>query len=98
MAENQEVPVQPDIIQMMTQFGVAGLMGMLWIWERFMSRKREAQLTCAHERLMGQQEQVRVLIRIVHRNTQAMERFEQTQNQLRLLLEKMNDAIQRKAA
>lgn len=31
-----------DALSMFTQFGVAGLMGALWVWERMLSRKREA--------------------------------------------------------
>ena len=49
----------PDpMIQQLTQFGVAGLMGVLWVWERLHSRKRERQLSEAHGELMSDREQL----------------------------------------
>ena len=77
------------ILEPLAQFGVAGLMGALWVWERSMTRKREAQLTQAHDRLLQQGVQLREVIRTVHRNTRAIERFDQTQAQLGRLLERM---------
>ncbi len=84
-----------ELIQPLTQFGVAGLMGVLWVWERVNSRKREDQLDDAHRRLMRQRDEVDVLIELVQRNTTAVERFEKTQSELRKLLEGMNDAMRR---
>ncbi len=87
-----------ETLQSLTQFGVAGLMGALWVWERTMTRRREQQLTAIHERLVGERQQLRELMRLAHRNTRAIERFDQTQNQLRDLLERMNrDGNQRAA-
>ncbi len=85
-----------DLVQPLTQFGVAGLMGVLWVWERLMSRRREAQLDEAHDRVTRQGDEVGVLIELVRRNTVALERFEQTQRELRTLLEGMNHAMQKK--
>ncbi|GAB4109670.1 MAG: hypothetical protein Kow00105_18420 [Phycisphaeraceae bacterium] len=79
-----------DAIQPLTQFGVAGLMGLLWVWERSMSRKRETQLNEAHAHLHRQYHELNVLIRLVKQNTRAIVRFERTQIQLKQLLEKMN--------
>lgn len=79
-----------DLIQPLTQFGVAGLMGVLWVWERFMSRQREVQLDAAHQRLMRQQEHLKVLLDTIERNMLALERFEQTQARLHALLERMH--------
>lgn len=87
-----------DGIEALTQFGVAGLMGALWVWERWLSRRREAQLNAAHETLTHQRQELRVLVRLVRRNTQAIERFDQTQRQIRTLLERMHDEQTRKAA
>ena len=87
-----------EALTMFTQFGVAGLMGALWVWERMLSRKREAQLNASHERIVRQNHELRMLIRLVRRNTQAIERFEQTQKQLRDILEKINHDMPRKAA
>ncbi len=87
-----------EMAQMAAQFGVAGLMGVLWVWERRMSRLREQQLSETHEQLMRQREPLRLLVKLVRRNTQAIERFDQTQQQLSRLLERVNDEMQRKAA
>jgi hypothetical protein len=82
-----------DAIQPLTQFGVAGLMGLLWVWERLMSRKREAQLNEAHLSLSQQHHELNVLIRLVRHNTRAIVRFDRTQLQLKELLEKMHHDI-----
>lgn len=87
-----------QILHSVTQFGVAGLMGALWVWERSMSRRREAQLNAAHERLVSEKQQLRELMRIVHRNTRAIERFDQTQAQLRELLERIYGETNQRAA
>lgn len=87
-----------EMAQMAAQFGVAGLMGVLWVWERRMSRLREQQLSETHEQLMRQREPLRLLVKLVRRNTQAIERFDQTQQQLSRLLERVNDEMQRRAA
>ncbi len=77
-----------EIMQAFMQFGVAGLMGMLWTWERMNSRQRERQLDEAHDRLITQHEQLRNLAELIDRNTRTLERFEQTQTALRTLLER----------
>jgi len=82
----------------LAQFGVAGLMGVLWVWERMMSRRHERQLAQAHQRLVEQRYQLKSLIRIVSRNTAAIERFDQTQSQLKDLLETIHRDINRRAA
>ena len=87
-----------EIVQTLTQFGVAGLMGVLWVWERTLSRKHELQLDEAHQRLAQQRQELEALIDLVQRNTQAVERFDRTQVELRQFLERMGDALQRQAA
>ena len=76
----------------LTNFGVAGLMGALWFWERFYSRKREQQLTEAHQHLTTQQQELHVLTDLVRQNTAAIERFEQTQQRIADLLERMDQS------
>lgn len=71
------------------QFGVAGLMGGLWLWERAYARKREAQLDATHRRLIHQRSQMRLLIHTINQNTRVIERFEQTQRLVIQLLERM---------
>lgn len=77
------------LIESMAQFGAAGLMGTLWVWERIYSRKREQELSQAHRQLMKQQQELQVLIDIAQRNTAAIERFEQTQARLTELIERL---------
>ena len=79
------------MIEALVQFGVAGLMGALWVWERTHSRKREAQLTEAHQRLMDQDRHVDVLVRLVRHNTRAMVGFEEVHRRMCDLLERMNE-------
>lgn len=79
-----------ESFQWITQFGVAGLMGALWLWERLYSRKREQELTQAHQRITAQQIELQTLIELVRRNTGAIERFEQTQLRIAEVLERMN--------
>ena len=79
-----------SLIQMvhdLTQFGVAGLMGVLWVWERSMSRKRERQLTQTHEHLTRRNEELETLVRLVDRNARAFDRFAEKQHELHHLLE-----------
>lgn len=87
-----------DALPALTQFGVAGLMGTLWVWERMLSRKREAQLHQTHERLMQQTQELRVLVKLVRQNTLAIARFDQTQKQLNDLLERISNDHARHAA
>ena len=87
-----------DALTSFTQFGVAGLMGALWVWERMLSRRREAQLNAAHQRIVRQKQELAVLMRMMRRNTQTIERFERTQEQLYKLLERIHHEMPRKAA
>jgi hypothetical protein len=80
----------PETLQTAAQFGVAGLMGMLWLWERLYSRKREQQLTEAHQRITAQQIELKTLIDLVSRNTAAIERFQQTQQRIAEALERID--------
>jgi hypothetical protein len=63
-------------MEQLLELGVAGLMGALWTWERAHSRRREAQLSAAHDRLMEQNRHLAILIRIVRHNTRAIVSFE----------------------
>lgn len=73
----------------LTQFGVAGLMGALWVWERAHSRTRERQITESHDAIMDRDRQHESLLQLVRDNTRALSRFEQTQNRMCQLLENM---------
>jgi hypothetical protein len=69
-------------IDQLTSFGVAGLMGAMWLWERRTSRVREQQLDDAHARIVGDRVQLEQLIDVVRHNTEVMSRLCATQEQL----------------
>lgn len=77
-----------ESLQHLVNFGAAGLMGLLWTWERAMSRQRERQLTEAHDRIKEDRARVAVLTNLIERNTRAVIRFEETQSALCRLLER----------
>lgn len=87
-----------EAVESLTQFGVAGLMGLLWTWERWFSRRRERELSAAHERLIAQREALETLVGLVQRNTEAIERFDSTQQRLNDLLAKLGAERDRQAA
>jgi hypothetical protein len=62
---------QPPIEQL-TNLGVAGLMGMMWLWERRTSRVREQQIDEAHARIMADRVMLDQLMDLVKQNTEAM--------------------------
>ena len=70
----------------LASLGSAGLMGALWIWERRLSRLREAQLTEVHDRLMDERGATRLMADLIRRNTAALARLQVTQDQLVRLL------------
>ena len=69
-------------VDQLTQLGVAGLMGAMWLWERRTSRQREEQLDEAHARIMSDRVQLDQLIDVVKQNAEAMTRLSGTQEQL----------------
>jgi len=87
-----------ESLESLTQFGVAGLMGVLWTWERWFSRRRERELTEAHRTLVEQRESLTLLVDLVERNTRAIERFDRTQARLTELLDKLGQISERQAA
>ena len=68
------------------QFGVAGLMGGLWWWERRYSREREDQLTRAHDMILGQKEHLATLLEALQNNTRAVAEFTDAQREIVALL------------
>ena len=65
----------------LTNFGAAGLMGAMWLWERKLSRKRERQLTETHGRLMRDEQRLEKLVQVVQQNTHAFASFTETHRQ-----------------
>jgi hypothetical protein len=73
--------VSPDVLNV-TQFGLAGLMGALWWWERRYSRQREDQLTAAHEKIVHQREHLQVLLEALNGNTRVIAEFTAVQEEI----------------
>lgn len=84
---------EPDLIVTLTQFGVAGLIGWMWLLERRAGTSREQQLTEAHKRLMEDREQVAVLMEVVRDNTRALAALEAGQRGIAAALERLGAAL-----
>jgi hypothetical protein len=74
--------VSADTLLPVAQFGVAGLMGGLWWWERRYSRGREEQLTRAHELIVNQREHLGTLLKALQNNTRAIAEFTDAQKEI----------------
>ena len=83
--------MSPQIIEIFSQFGAAGLIGALWVWERWLSRRRERELDEAHRCILIHRENLKAICAMVRQNTQAIERFNQTQVHLVQILQKALD-------
>lgn len=66
----------------LAQFGAAGFMGLMWLWERRTSQKREQQIDEAHARILSDQVQLDQLIAVVQQNVAAITRLTATQEQV----------------
>lgn len=80
-------------MQIVTQFGAAGLIGVLWIWERRLSAARERQLCEAHDRILEQRYQLEELLRVIADNTGAITSMESCQQRLVTLLEGLREKL-----
>ena len=76
-----------DLMAMVTQFGMSGLIAWMWLTERRAATSRERQLTEAHERLMDQRVQLDALLQVVADNARAVSAIEAGQRALAGLLE-----------
>lgn len=70
-----------SIVSDLTSFGAAGLMGAMWLVERKMSRRREDELTDAHDRIIRDEQRLERLMKIVEQNSSALARFGEHQRQ-----------------
>lgn len=68
------------------QFGVAGLIGWMWLAERRGSAQRERELSEAHERLVAQRTELAALLDVVAANTRALEAVRAGQAELGRLI------------
>jgi hypothetical protein len=74
--------MSPAAIDEAARFGVAGLMGAMWLWERRTSQKREQQIDEAHARILGDRILLDELMAVVRQNAEAVSRLTVTQDQL----------------
>lgn len=74
--------MEQDLLNLITQFGAAGLIGWMWLSERRHAAKREQQLTESHERLQEQRLALDQLITLVTENTRAVASLESGQRAL----------------
>lgn len=77
-----------DLVPMLTQFGMAGLIGLLWVVERRNAATRERQLDEAHSRLLSAHRDSEVLLTVVRDNTRAIAALEHSQQRLIATLER----------
>lgn len=56
----------------LSSLGAAGLMGVMWLWERRNSQKREQQLDDAHARILADRLQLDLLADLVRQTTAAI--------------------------
>lgn len=82
--------VEMEVGQALVQFGVAGLIGWMWLSERRWAQAREKQLSEAHERLMHERASQGVLVEIVKDNTRAMAALEHGQRAIAELIARMD--------
>jgi hypothetical protein len=74
--------MQSPAFDQFASLGAAGLMGVMWLWERRTSQKREQQLDDSHTRILTDRVQLDQLIDVVRQNTEVMSRLCTTQDQL----------------
>lgn len=77
---------QGDVVAMLAQFGMAGLIAWMWLSERRAGLARERQIEEAHRRLMGEREALSLALGVVEANTRAMVSLELGQRELSSLL------------
>jgi len=90
--------VEVDILAEIAQYGIAGMMGMLWILERRHSMQRERELTDTHQRLMSQREELSELIKVVQDNSVALTVLENSQARLVQICEQIAAQLTRAVA
>ena len=83
------------LISTLTQFGAAGLIGLLWILERRHAARRERQLDEAHRQITGKDRELDALLQVVKENSRAISQLEQSQRRLIAALEGMRRPLSR---
>lgn len=81
--------MEGEIAGALAQFGVAGLVGWMWLAERRAAAGRERQLAEAHDRLMAERERAETLVGLVSGSTRAMTALEASQRELARVVERL---------
>lgn len=79
----------PTLATALAQFGVAGLIGWMWLAERRAAQSRERQLDEAHQRLIAERAGQQILIDLVTTNTRALTSLEAQQRELARVLDRL---------
>jgi ABC-type transport system involved in cytochrome c biogenesis permease subunit len=90
--------LEPETITSFTQFGVAGLIGCMWLVERRWAAVREKQVSDLHERIMREQLELRVLVDALKDNTRALTALEAGQRELASALERSRTSREAQSA
>jgi hypothetical protein len=74
--------MDPTLATTLAQFGVAGLIGWMWLTERRASETRDKQLSDAQEMLTQDRKTIDILLKALDDNTRAITTLESTQRRL----------------
>ena len=74
--------MDPTVATTLAQFGVAGLIGWMWLTERRAATERDQQLTESHTLLSQSQKSLDVLLKALDDNTRAITTLESAQRAL----------------
>lgn len=78
--------VHGDVVGMLAQFGMAGLIAWMWLTERRAGLVREKQIEESHRRLAQEREALGVVLGVIEANTRAMVSLELGQRELAAIL------------
>lgn len=84
------------MIELIAQFGAAGLIGAMWLIERRLNQKRDRQLDAAHHRIIATRRDRDLLLRAIRDNTRAITRLEHSQHELITLLGSLTRDVARR--
>lgn len=83
--------VEVEALASLTQFGVAGLIGWMWIVERRAATARERLVQEAHDRLLSDRTRLEVLVQALRDNTRALTALEVGQRGVAEALRSLGD-------
>lgn len=83
--------METQVAAAVTQFGVAGLIGWMWLSERRASGARERQIGELHDRILRERTELEVLVTALKENTRALAALEAGQRGLVALLTRFLD-------